>query len=387
MKTDRKSEHGPLRIAVVAPLGVGGITGLMLNIQRHIDRDKINFDYLVFHNRHEPQEDEAIALGSKKIIASTDNIKFRPLRGFCRLFVLAKVCKENDIKILHFNCGAPKVLLMIIAARMGGVKYVTYHSHNSGMSNEGRWVSLINKLCKPFIPFFADDFWACSTLAAKFTFPKSIVDNNKFYFMPNGINLNRFVYDKEIRNKLRKELGYEGKFVVGHAGRFTYQKNHSYLIDIFNEIHKKDLTAVLVLCGEGELQEQIKDKVYKLGLEGFVTFLGASDEMQNIYNVMDVFIMPSHYEGLPVAGVEAQASGLPVVFANTITREVGVTENISYISLSEPPHKWAETVLSYKNVERRDNREELKNAGFDQESMVEHFQNYYFEVGRKLNLI
>lgn len=378
------NNEAPVRIAVHAPLGVGGVSSLMLDIQSNIDRSKLNFDYIVYHDRKEPQEDRAIVLGGKKIVVSADDFGSKVSREFIRFFRMIKECRRNRVKILHYNGGAPSGFIRLIAAKLGGVKYITFHSHNGGMSNGGKMVSLLSKFCKPFLSFVVDDFWACSSEAAKFSFPKSVIANKKYYFMPNAIDLDRFGFDLKVRKEVRSELGVEGKFVVGHAGRFNHQKNHTFLIDIFKIIKEKEPNAVLLLFGVGELMNDVKEKVHSLGLDNDVIFYGASNEMERMYQAMDVFLMPSKFEGLPVSGVEAQASGLPIVFSDVITREVAVADNIKYVSLSEPASFWADTVLSFKVAERFGRCEELKKAGFDRKDMVEHFQNYYLDVDEKL---
>lgn len=380
-------ENSELRIAVYAPLGVGGVTTLMLNIQAGIDRSKLNFDYLVVHDRKEPKEDIAIEMGSRKLVASADQVRLRPLRGLARLFMLSKVCKDNKVKILHFNGGASMGVLILAAAKLGGVKYATFHSHNSGISNDGKLLKLISAICKPFLPLVANDLWACSTLAAQFSFPKSVVEKKHFYIMPNAVDLTKFAWNEEIRSQVRRELGISEKFVVGHAGRFNHQKNHMILIDIFKRIHEKESNSVLLLFGEGELFQKVKTYVHDKHLDEEVLFCGVSDEMGRMYQGMDVFLMPSCFEGFPVTGVEAQASGLPVVFSDVITREVAIGDNISYIPLSASVDVWADAVLGYKGCKRKDQCEKLRKAGFDQEKMIRHFQRYYLNVGSKLGLI
>lgn len=384
MAKDESSSVQQLRILVHAPLGVGGVTNLMLNIQKHIDRDKLNFDYLVFHDRIEPEEHTALELGARKLVASADEIAFKPLRAILRLKRVRDVCKKNNIKIFHFNGGAPIGFLTMLAAKAGGVKWITFHSHNGGMSNEGWMAKVVSALCRPLLGLVVDDYWACSELAANFSFPRRVVKDKKFYFMPNAIDLEKFKYNAEVRNQVRNELGVADKFVVGHAGRFNHQKNHTFLIDIFAEIHKKNPDAFLVLFGVGELQDSIKNKVNDLGLTDSVLFYGASDQMERMYQAMDVFLMPSNFEGLPVTGVEAQAAGLPIVFSDVITHEVAVSPNIEYVSLNKPVSLWADKVLAFKGTERRDYCDELRSHGFDQTVMVKHFQEYYLNIYNNL---
>ena len=387
MAKDESSSVQQLRILVHAPLGVGGVTNSMLNIQKHIDRDKLNFDYLVFHDRIEPEEHTALELGARKLVASADEITFKPLRAIVRLKRVRDVCKKNNIKIFHFNGGAPMGFLTMLAAKAGGVKWITFHSHNGGMSNEGWMAKVVSALCRPLLGLVVDDYWACSELAANFSFPRRVVKDKKFYFMPNAIDLEKFKYNAKVRNQVRNELGVADKFVVGHAGRFNHQKNHTFLIDIFAEIHKKNPDAFLVLFGVGELQDSIKNKVNDLGLTDSVLFYGASDQMERMYQAMDVFLMPSKFEGLPVTGVEAQAAGLPIVFSDAITREVAVSSHVDYVSLQESADTWAEIVLKYGGLERRDYCCELAAVGFEQDGMVAHFRDYYLNLGKKLHLI
>ena len=152
--------------------------------------------------------------------------------------------------------------LTMLAAKAGGVKWITFHSHNGGMSNEGWMAKVVSALCRPLLGLVVDDYWACSELAANFSFPRRVVKDKKFYFMPNAIDLEKFKYNAKVRNQVRNELGVADKFVVGHAGRFNHKKNHTFLIDIFAEIHKKNPDAFLVLFGVGELQDSVKNKVY-----------------------------------------------------------------------------------------------------------------------------
>lgn len=372
----------PIRVAVYAPLGIGGVTSLMINIQELIDREKINFDYLVIHDRKELSEDRVINLGSKKLVASADDIKNRYLRTIVRFFRIVKVCKLNNVKILHYNGGAPYGLITVMAAKFGGVKYVTFHSHNGDAVNKSWIKSILNSVCKTIMPVFVDDFWACSSVAAYFSFPKRVMKD--CYIMHNAIDLDKFGYDCSVRDEMRKELGLEGKYVIGHAGRFNKQKNHEFLIDIFNEIHKRKQNTVLFLCGGGELEEVIKEKVSALGIQEAVIFYGTCDEMHKMYQAWDVFLMPSLFEGLPVAGIEAQAAGLPVVFSDVVTKEAAVLDCVDYVPLSANAEIWSDTVLKYQGMNRYSGVARLREKGFDQYKMAAHFQKYYLDVSDRI---
>lgn len=229
-----KAQH----ILVTAPLGFGGITSMMINIQKNLDRDKLNFDYLVLHDRHEDLEDIVLGMGSKKIVASADEVHNKWIRVFTRWYRLYKCFKNNNIKVLHLNGGPASDMTMVFIAKMAGVSHVTFHSHNAGNAVYRNNITVImSKIFKCAMPAFVDSFWACSSLAAQFSFPKSIVEGRKYKFIPNGIELERYAFDTETREKIRKDFGIENKFVIGHAGRFNVQKNHEYLIDVFASVH------------------------------------------------------------------------------------------------------------------------------------------------------
>ena len=272
----------------------------------------------------------------------------------------------------------------IIGAKLGGVQYITIHSHNAGFGAAGNGIRFISKILKPLIPLFCDNFYGCSELAARFLFPRSIIESGRCSVLPNGIDLEKYDYNEAVRREIRKKLNLEGKYVVGHAGRFTDQKNHSFLLDIFQAVHRKNPNTVLLLFGVGELQEAMKNKARTLGIEDAVIFYGASNEMNKMWQAMDVFVMPSLHEGLPVTGVEAQASGLPCVFSDAITKEVGLTSNTEFLSLQEKPDVWAEHVLKYINVQRKSERKILEQAGYDIQQTADTLAQLYLNVAEKL---
>ena len=378
-------EDKAVRVVVVAPLGVGGVTNMMINIQSHMDRSKVNFDYLVYHDRKEPLEDKVFDMGSKKLVASVDNIPVRPLRRVLRMNEIRKICKKNHVKILHYNADSAADVTNIIGAKLGGVKYITIHSHNAGFGTAGFGVKLVSAVLKPLIPLICDKCWACSDLAARFLFPKSVIKIGSYEVLPNGIELNKYAYNPDVRRATRKRLGVEGKYVIGHVGRFSAQKNHSFLIDIFNQIQQKDSNTVLLLFGVGELTEAMKSKVINLGIEDKVIFYGASNEMERMWQAMDVFLMPSLHEGLPITGIEAQASGLPCIFADTITQEVDVIGKSEFLSLRESPEVWADHVLKHKTDTRESGAPILKKANYDIQQTANIISDLYLKIGKRLD--
>ena len=376
--------NNPVKVLVVAPLGVGGVTNMMINIQMHLDRSKINFDYLVFHDRKEPLEDTVIAMGSRKLVASVDDIPIPFLRRIIRIFAIRKVCSKNHVKIMHYNADTPLDVTNIIGAKLGGVKYITIHSHNSGFLNAVGVSKLIGRIFQLAMLKLCDRYWGCSDRAARALFPKKIIHEKKYAVLPNAIDLEKFDYNPNMRNEMREKLGVSGKFVLGHSGRFSKVKNHQFLIDIFYALHQKEPESRLLLFGVGELMDVIKTKVKNLGLSDTVMFYGTTNEMYNMWQAIDVFCMPSYNEGMPVTGIEAQASGLPCIFSDGISREVGITKNTEFISLKKSPDFWAERILYYQGRKRSSCRDILAEAGYDIHQVADTVEKLYLEVADKI---
>lgn len=366
------------RVLVVASLGTGGVSNLMTNIQKRINRNELNFDYLVFHDEKPFKADVVTEMGSKIYVASTDSYKIRAFRRLFRLRKIWQICKKNKIQYLHYNSDFAADFTNILAAKLGGVKMVTMHAHNSSYTLPGVSVKISSFLLKPLLPIVVDNFWACSNLAGQFMFPKRVLLSERYKMVPNGIETNKFDYDKKKREEMRQKLDVEGKYVIGHAGRFVHQKNHKFLIDVFKCIQEIDSDAVFLLYGTGELLDEIKEYSQKNNVN--VRFMGVSGNMNEVWQAMDVFVMPSFHEGLPVSGIEAQTSGLRCVFSDTITREVDVSGTSRFLSLNESADKWAEEIISMKNYERKSFREEMLKKRYDIQQLTETFEKYYMSI-------
>ena len=202
------------------------------------------------------------------------------------------------------------------------------------------------------------------------------------------INTDYNAYNHEVREKTRKEFGWEDKIVIGHIGRFTAQKNSVHLIEIFAAIAKKESRAVLCLIGDGELREPMMAKIEELGIKDQVNYLGRREDIQQFYNAMDCFVLPSLYEGLPIVGLEAESCGLPMFFSTEVTREANACELGHFIPLSASENEWADEILNaiHENMPiRRSHAKEVAAAGFDSKSEARRLQDYYLKaVGRLL---
>ncbi|MBR3737195.1 MAG: glycosyltransferase, partial [Eubacterium sp.] len=241
----------------------------------------------------------------------------------------------------------------------------------------------LKKLMRPLIKYAATDYWGCSNAAGKFYFSEKYW-NKAHEFIRNAIEVDNFTFNSEIRKTIRDEYGFGDKLVIGHVGRMAPQKNQKKLIDVFNEIHKVNPETHLVIIGTGELEEKLKQQVKDLGLSQAATFTGVLSNVNEWYSAIDVFVMTSLYEGLPVVAVEAQAADLPCVLTDTITPEVKVTEKVSFLGLNDDSKKWANEILSIKPGERVPRKEELKNAGYDINTEAKRMQDLYLELYSKI---
>ena len=213
------------------------------------------------------------------------------------------------------------------------------------------------------------------------------MDSGKVTIINNAIDLKKYAFVPEKRKALRKELGLKNEFVVGHVGRFMFQKNHDFLIDVFAEVLKKSPQAILLLIGDGPLKSKIANKVKLLGIADHVKFLGLRKDVQALYNVMDLFVLPSHYEGLPVVGVEAQANGLPCLISTAVTQETKLTSSLTFYNLSLGKEQWAEKILSFPKERNQDVAKEMRLAGFDIYYSAQRLEEEYMSIRGGLSSI
>lgn len=221
----------------------------------------------------------------------------------------------------------------------------------------------------------ATDYWACSMEAADWLFGEQI-GRDKIKIMPNAIEVDKFLYQNELRTQLRREYGVEDKFVIGNVGRLVYQKNQELLLDAFAEAHKVRTDLVLFLIGDGERREEFEQKAKQLGLEKDVVFLGKRNDHQIFYQMMDLFAMPSRFEGVSIAMIEAQTAGLPCIAGDTLTAESDITGNVTFLPLE--PKAWTdELVRAQKRPERGNMLPVIENAGYDLKSQVKKIESEY----------
>lgn len=317
----------PVRVLqIMGIVESGGVEAVIMNYYRHIDKSKVQFDFVMHKGSNPGYIAEAKGMGAKvyEITPYTKNIiKFT--------YEIYKIIKEGNYQIVHSNMNSLSGF-PLMAAYFAGANVRILHNHTMDSSTEGLR-TFAKRVLRPFAKAFANKYWACSKLAGEWMYGKTAVKNGKVTIIHNAIDLDRFAFNKEKRDKLRRELDLEGKFVVGHVGRFVKVKNHEFLIDAFEEVVLQKENAVLLLIGDGPLMGVIKEKVNNLGLTDKVIFLGVRSDVADLYNVMDVFVFPSLYEGLGLAALEAQKNGLPVIASTEVPTEVKVNEDVVFLDL------------------------------------------------------
>lgn len=305
-------------------------------------------------------------------------IYFIPAKGkslIAHWRALWKLMKQHpEYKKIYFNIlDAGAVFTMFIPWILG--REIITHSHN-GATEKVR----LHAWCKPLLCIITKKYLACSNLAADFMFGEKIVRSGKVRIIPNAINAKKFDYNTTVRKIKRKEMGLEDCFTICFVGRLTYQKNPLGLIDIFESVSKSEHTAILLIVGTGDMEEQVKERVRNKNLEKKVRFLGIRNDISEIMQASDVFLLPSIYEGLPIVGIEAQASGLPCVLSNSITREVDVTGNVFFVSLQDPVLEWKSRILDLRKFERKSTRLEIQKHGYDLETSKENIKKVIEEI-------
>lgn len=348
-----------------------GVEAVVMNYYRHIDRTKIQFDFICDEDSTNIPYDEIKELGGRVILVPPYQKIFKYHNE------LKKVLKEGNYKIVHSHLNTLSVF-SLFAAKCAGIPVRIAHSHSTTSKSEKK-KNILKQVLRPFSKVFATDYMCCSEVAGRWLFGNKEYDKGNVYLLNNAIDLDKFKYDEKVKEEIRRELNIlKDTLVIGHVGRFVETKNHKFLIDIFKKIHNKNSDSILLLVGQGPLMNEIKEKVRKLGLENCVKFLGQRNDVNKLYNVMDVFCLPSLYEGLPVVGVEAQANGLLCMFADTMTKESKVLESTKFMSLENDANEWNECILNeLKKFTRKTSIEEMTANKFNIKHEAQHLEKYY----------
>ena len=362
----------------VSNMARAGIETMLMNYYREMDRDQIQFDFLA--NKPVPGEyDEEIRRMGGRVFVSPG---LNPLRfPQYKRFVAELLHGSPDIKIVHAHNEAMGYYALK-SARDAGIPVRIAHAHNTQIIRDYKYP--LKMVCKRLLPGAATDYWSCGRDAGIYYYGEKRWKASGF-ILHNAIDLDKFRFQPEIRQRLRQLQHLEDCFVIGHVGRFNLQKNHARLLDIFSKIVRAAPDARLALIGVGELEQDTREKARALGIQDQVLFLGQMANVNEWYQAMDCFVLPSLFEGLPVVGVEAQAAGLPCFFSDQVTDEILLSPSARRVSLQAGDEEWAKAILAAK--QEKDSRTRgadiVRQAGYDIHAEGRKLQALYLEMAKR----
>lgn len=366
----------PIRILhVIGYLNRGGAENMLMNLYRAVDKSKVQFDFVQNDGEKTAFEEEIASMGGRVYRCP----RYKGKNHFAYKKWWKSFFKEHkgEYPIVHGHIGSTAAIYLSVAKKNGA--YTVAHSHSAS-----KGFSLYSIFSYP-TRFIADKFFACSRDAGIARYGKRVGGNpSRCTVLNNAIDVEKFVFSEEARKTQRDALGIdENLLVVGHVGRFAHPKNHSFILEVFEQIKKKDNDSLLLLVGDGEQRPQIEEIIKQKNLGSSVILAGVQSNVRDFYQAMDVFLMPSFYEGLPVSMVEAQTNGLPCCVSTGVPKESAITGLVDFLSLEKSPEEWADAVLKSALTPRKNMATELKNAGYDIRDTANWLQEFYIDNANK----
>lgn len=354
-------------------LSYDGISTVALNILRYMPKEEIQVDLVAQWGSDPKLVQEVQNLGAQVTIM--EGRLRKPLQYIGKL---REVLKNTRYDIIHIHGNSATVSLELAAANQCSSVVKLVHSHNTTCKYK-----ILHQLLQPYMCKHTDYFLACGTEAGKW-----LCKEKSFQVIKNGIEVKKYAYSQNNRIQVRSQLGYsEDCIVLGHVGVFNQQKNQLFLLDIFSRLLEQSQKKYrLLLIGQGDLLEQAKKKAKELQIEDKVRFYGTTDKICEILSAMDIFVMPSLYEGLPLSLIEAQASGLPILASDVITKEVNLTGNIQFCKLEAGAAAWAEQIDNFsmknRNISKQEIMKSIAMAGYDIGSEMQKLENIYRKLSK-----
>lgn len=347
---------------------IGGIESFLYNLLQCVDRNQVQFDFLM-RGENEQFEKKLTDLGANIYKVPSNYIEY--------ITKVKRILREQDYDIVHIHKNsAANIILPKIVKSTSKAKLIV-HSHNTSPSSGSKLLLLLHKMNRNKLYNLADYYFACSDLAAEWMFGKEYKYKN-VKIVKNGIIVQNFAYNPNIRIAMRKKMGIENDFVIGHVGAFRKQKNQEYLLEILSKLPLKN--TKLFFVGQGDFLEYVKEKSTKYHEDDRVRFLGSRSDISNLLQAFDVFVMPSLWEGLSVAAIEAQASGLPVLLSDKVSKKSKITKNVSFYSLDNLD-SWIKAIIDIdKNFVRRDVIKEIREAGYDMQDTATMITDFYKKI-------
>lgn len=364
----------PIRVLhVFGWLESGGAESRTMDIYRSINKEKVQFDFLIHTNEVGFYEEEIKKMGGRIYRLPRFNFKnyFRYKNALKRFFK-----KHPEYNIIHGHMLSTAFIYLKVAKQMGvPVRIAHSRSGNRAQKNP---ISIAKNLTDKLSRFDATNKFAVSKIAALGAFGKTNLNKNNVKVIPNAIDAKKFSYSEVTRISKRKEFNLNDAFVIGHIGRFTEQKNHLFLLEVFNSIKNIKKNAKMILIGDGPLHSNIENRIVELDLVNDIFMLGIRDDIPNLLQIMDIFVFPSTHEGLPGVILESQASGLPCLISNSITKEVQLTNLVEYKSIQDTPSEWAKSAIKKASQDTRRNTFDIfVDQGYDIKSISKFYQDFY----------
>lgn len=358
---------------MIGSLNMGGAQTMMMNLYRNIDRNLIQFDFILDHSEQLYFADEVKSLGGKIYVLP----EFKGKNGFEIKKAWNNFFAEHtEYKVLHSHVRSYASIYIPIAKRHG-VKTII-HSHST--SNGRGIVALIKTLMQYPLRYQADYFLGCSREAGEWLFGKKIVNSSRYFMLRNAIDTRQYQISESVRMKYRTELVAKEKTLVFiHVGRFHEAKNHIFLLEMFSEYLKNNNDSLLILIGDGDLRTVIENKIQSLNINNNIRILGTRNDVSNLLQAADCFLFPSSWEGLPVTVVEAQAAGLPCLISDAVTNDVNLSTLVKKIPINQGIKPW---INAMKNIEyaKKNVVNDIIKAGFDIQSSAKWLSNFYVEL-------
>lgn len=360
-------------LCIVGGMNAGGAETFLMKIYRKIDKKQFQMDFAVATADKCYYDDEILAMGGRiyRISPKSSGIvcNFNSIRDLVKKEKYACVLRTSQHSLSA---------LELFAARLGGAKTTIFRSSNSNTTTGTSKDLLLHRICRLMPLWNANIRLAPSTEAAEFMFGKNCIKNGKALLLHNAVDISIFCYSAVERARIRTELNLSADtMVIGHIGRFSQQKNHAFLLDVFKKYNLENKNSVLFLVGTGELESAIKQKAFELGISDKIIFTGVRSDVPALLSAMDMFVFPSLYEGMPNTVIEAQATGLPCIISDTITREADITGLVHYLPLGDAD-TWASYMAQLPRVTRKTPIQKFKENCYDIETVADQFVKLIF---------
>lgn len=360
-------------LMVAGGMNVGGLENMLMNFIRYGDNKNIRFDFMLNYEGEHYYSEEIRRYGGT--IYTMPRLKPKNIFRYPAEVIKFFIKHKGEYDVLHGNLTSVGMIYLPAAKIFGKIKKRIIHAHYT--STEQNHYERLERLMLYPLRFLSDYYFACSDMAGEFCFGKHILNKPNYRMIHNGVDCDKFDYNEQLRAEIRKKMGLDDQFVIINIGRLEEQKNQRYLLKIVEELKKRDIRAKILVAGEGSLRPELEKIIRDKDLGDFVSLLGLRDDMAELMQASDAFILTSLFEGLPVAGIEAQAAGLPCILADTITKELDITGNTKFISLDADIDLWIDAIISAMDFKRKSTSDIIKNKGYDIKREAKWLSDFY----------